>query len=357
MKKLKIAQIAPIWYPVPPPRYGGIERIVHFLTEGLVKLGHKVTLFASGTSKTKAKLKFWRKNHLAKDRIPWSDYFLEMEHLAFSFSQAKDFDILHCHLGPKSFFFLNFVNTPVLYTFHNPIFIERKVPLFEIAKRHKEKINAVFLTKSEREFSNFKFKKNFVVYNGVDINFFKFNPTPKDYFLWVGRVERYKGIENAIYVAKKMGIKLLLAGKIDPEKKDYFTKKIKPNLNRKIRYLGEVSQKRLVKLYQEAVGLLYPIEWEEPFGLIMAEAMACGTPVIVFDRGSAKEVVKDEKTGFVVPFLNKRREKNFKGLMKAVEKIKKIKRENCRRWVEKRFSVEKMVKNYEKIYYKLVKKF
>jgi len=355
MRKLKIAQIAPIWYPVPPPKYGGIERIIHFLTEGLVKLGHKVTLFASGTSKTKAKLKFWRKNHLTKDKIPWQDYFLEFEHLAFSFSKAKNFDILHSHLGVKSFFFLNFVKNAFLNTFHNPISIKPKSPLSEIAKRYKNKINAVFLTRAAKNFSNFKFKKNFVVYNGIDVNFFKFNLKPKDYFLWVGRVESYKGIENAIYVAKKTKIKLLLVGKMDPERKEYFTKKIKPNLNQKIRYLGEVSQGKLLKLYQEAKAFLYPIEWEEPFGLTMVEAQACGTPVIVFDRGSAKEVVKDKITGFVVPFLNKEKEKNFEGLTEAVKKIKEIKRKNCRSWVERKFSVEKMVKNYERIYYQIVK--
>jgi len=355
-RKLKIAQVAPIWYSVPPKKYGGIERIVYFLTEGLRKLGHKVTLFASGDSKTKAKLKFWRKKSLARDKVPWSDYFLELEHLAFSFSEAKNFDILHCHLGPKSFLFLKFLKIPVLHTFHNPISIKRGTPLFEIAKRYKEKINAVFLSKAAKKFCNFKFKRNYVVYNGIDLNFFKFNERPKNYFLWVGRVEPYKGIENAIYVAKKLKIKIFLVGKLDPERKEYFKKKIRPNLNQKIRYLGEVSQKELLRLYQNAICTLYPIEWEEPFGLIMVESMACGTPVIVFDRGSAREIVKDKKTGFVVPFFDKRKNKNLKGFIEAVKRVKEIKRKDCREWVEKNFSIERMVKNYEKIYYEILKK-
>ena len=354
MKKLKIAQIAPIWYPVPPKKYGGIERIVFYLTEGLVKRGHKVTLFASGDSKTSANLKFWRKRHLAKDKIPWKDYFLEMEHLSFSFSQAKNFDILHCHLGPKSFFFLKFVKNKVLYTFHNPLAPEPKTPLFEIIKKYKDRIFAVFLTKAAKKLCKIKFKKNFVVYNGVDTNLFKSSKKPKDYFLWVGRVEPYKGIENAILVAKKMGIKLFLVGKLDPERKKYFKEKIKPHLDKKIKYLGEVSQKKLVKLYQGAIATLYPIEWPEPFGLIMVESMACGTPVVVFDLGSAREVVNDGKTGFVVPFL-KQNKKNFEGFIEAVKKIKEIKREDCRNWVEKKFSVERMVRDYEKIYYEIKK--
>jgi glycosyltransferase involved in cell wall biosynthesis len=354
MAKLKIAQIAPIWYPVPPKKYGGIERVVYYLTEGLKNLGHKVTLFSCGESKTSASLKFWRKNCLAKDKIPWSDYFLELEHFAFSFSNLKNFDIVHCHTGPKTFFFLNFVKIPAIFTFHNPIRIEKKTPLLEVAKRYKEKINAVFLSKAQREFCRFSFKKNFVVYNGVDENLFRFSKKANDYFLWVGRVEPYKGIENAILVAKKKKLKLFLVGKCDPEKKEYFKEKIAPNLNEKVRYLGEVSPKKLVKLYQGAIATLYPIEWPEPFGLIMAESMACGTPVIAFDFGSTKEVIKNGKTGFVVPFLNKRKEKNFEGLIEAVEKIKEIKREDCRWWVENNFTVKKMVKNYERVYFEIL---
>ena len=146
----------------------------------------------------------------------------------------------------------------------------------------------------------------------------------------------------------------MLVGKVDPEKRKYFEERIKPNLSEKIKYLGEVSQKKLIKIYQGAIATLYPIEWEEPFGLIMAESMACGTPVIAFDFGSTKEIIKDGKTGFVVSFLNKKGEKNFEGLIEAVERIGEIKREDCREWVEKNFSIEKMVKNYEKIYYQIL---
>jgi len=352
--KLKIAQIAPIWYPVPPKKYGGTERIVYYLTEGLKKLGHKVVLFSTKNSKTSAKIFWWRKKSLAEDKIPWSDYFLELEHLAFSFSNLKNFDIIHCHTGIKTFFFLNFIKIPVIFTFHNPIQIKKNTPLFEVAKRYKEKINAVFLSKAHKKFCQFSFKRNFVIYNGIDINLFSFSKKPKDYFLWIGRVEPYKGIENAIYVAKKTKIKLLLVGKIDPERKKYFEEKIKPNLNEKIQYLGEISQKKLVKIYQGAIATLYPIEWQEPFGLVMVESMACGTPVITFNLGSTKEIIKHQKTGFVVSFLNKKGEKNFEGLIEAIERIGEIKRENCRQWVEKNFSIEKMVKNYEKVYYQIL---
>lgn len=358
MRKLKIAQIAPIWYPVPPQKYGGIERIVYYLTEGLKKRGHKITLFASGDSKTSAKLDFIRKKHLAKDKIPWSDTFWELANLAFAFSKAKNFDILHCHVGLRGLFFQEFIKTPVLHTFHNPLVSKEKKlpPSFEILKMYREKINACFLSKAAKKLCPIKIPKSWVVRNGIDLNLFKFNPKPKDYFLWAGRAEAYKGIENAIEVAKLTKIKLYLVGKLDPERKEYFEKRIKPNLSDKIRYLGEIPQRKLVKLYQGAIACLYPIEWEEPFGLIMAESQACGTPVIVFDFGSAPEVVKNGKTGFVVPFLNEKGEKNFEELIEAIENIKKIKRENCRFWVEKNFSIEKMVENYEKIYYQILEK-
>lgn len=356
MKKLKIAQIAPLWYPIPPKKYGGIERIVFYLCEGLKKFGHRITLFSSGDSNVSVKLKFWRRNHLAKDKIPWQDVFLELEHLAFSFSRAKNFDLLHCHIGPKSFPFLNFVKKPVLWTFHNPIVPKPKTPLFELLYRYREKVNVVFVSRAQRDTCKIKFKNSFVAYNGVDLNLFRFNQKPKDYFLWVGRVEPYKGIENAIFIAKKLRIKLFLVGKLDREREEYFNKKIKPNLNEKIKYLGEINQENLVKIYQNAIATLYPIEWREPFGLIMAESMSCGTPVIVFDLGSAKEIVKNGKTGFVVPFLNKRGEKNVEGFIEAIKNINCIKREECRRWVEKNFSIERMVKNYERIYYKILEK-
>ncbi len=356
-RKLKIAQVAPLWYPVPPPKYGGVERVVYYLTEGLKSRGHKVSLFASGDSKTTAKLFWWRKNHLAKDKISWHDYYLEFEHLFFAFARAKKFDIIHCHVGPKSFFFLNFVKKPIVWTFHNPLKPEKGTPLWEIIQRYKKKIFAVFLTQAHKKLCQVKFKKTFVVPNGIDLKKFPFSSKPKDYFLWVGRVEPLKGPKNAIWVAKKLNKKLLLVGKVDPEKREYFEKEIKPFLGSKIKYLGELPHSKLAKIYQGAIALLYPIEWEEPFGLVMVESMACGTPVVVFDRGSAKEVVKHGKTGFVVPFLNKRGEKNLEGILEAAKQVGEIKREDCRKFVEKNFSVEKMVKNYEKVYYQILEEF
>jgi glycosyltransferase involved in cell wall biosynthesis len=359
MRKLKIAQIAPIWYPIPPEKYAGTEKIVYYLTEELVKRGHNVTLFASGNSKTSAKLISDRKRSLTEDKIPWEDIFLGLEHFAFSFKKIKEsnFDIVHTHGGAKSIFFQNFIKTPLVYTSHGLLSpVSKKLPpLFEVLENYKEKLNMCFISEAQRKLCPVKFKNSWVVYNGIDMNLFRFNSKPENYFIWVGRVEPKKGVENAIKVAKIAKIKLYLVGKIDPEKEEYFQTVIKPQLSEKIKYLGELSQKRLVNLYRKAKALIFPLEWNEPFGLTMAESQACGTPVITFKFGSTPEVVKDKKTGFVVPFLDKNGKKNIEGILEAIKNIDKIRRENCRKFVEENFTLEKMIDNYEKIYYQLIK--
>ncbi len=359
-RPLKIAQIAPLWFPIPPKKYGGIERIVSGLTEELVKRGHKVTLFASGNSKTKAKLFAVRPTALKKDGVHWDNPLWNLENLSVAFKQAGKFDIIHSHLDLWALFFQELTNTPVVHTFHNRLNIaspkkSSKAPLrIQMFERHKKSAYGCFISKSQREISAVKFPHNSIVYNGIDISRFKFNPKPKDYFIWIARVDPFKGIENAIKVAEIANLKLLLAGRLDPKRKQYFEEKIKPHLNQRIKYVGELSRSQLSHFYGQAKACLYPIEWEEPFGLIMAESQACGTPVIAFDRGSVKEVVKDGKTGFVVPFLAKNGKKNIQGLVEAVKKIDQIKRKDCRTWVEKNFTLEKMADRYEKIYYKLL---
>lgn len=359
-KKLKIAQIAPLWVPVPPKKYGGIERIAHYLTEGLVKRGHDVTLFASGDSKTKAKLVSVYPRSLLKDNIKWTNQEWNLENLSVAFSRAKEFDILHTHLDIWTVFFQRMTNTPVIHTFHNPLYTEAKSyknfpERLKIYNLRKKTTNAVFISKSQRKLCPIKFPKNWICYNGMDTSLYKFNPKPEDHFIWVARIDPYKGIENAILAAKKAGVKLLLAGRLDPFREIYFKTKIKPLLGRQIKYVGELAQKEIVEFYGKAKGCLYPIEWEEPFGLVMTESMTCGTPVIAFNKGSVPEVVKDKKTGFVIPFKDRRGKKNIQGLVEAIKKIDEIKREDCRKWVEENFSYQRMIDCYEKIYYKLVK--
>lgn len=351
MKKLKIAQIAPLWFPIPPKKYGGIEKIVHLLCEGLEKKGHKVWLFGSGDSKTKAKLISITKKNLYSKGIPWEDWLWHGCSFSLATKLAKNFDILHSHLPLFGFLFQNFSKVPFLHTFHN--LPPKESYQWEVLKKFKNS-SVVFISKKERKNCPIKFKKEFIVYNGIDISKFKFNPKPKDFFIWIGRFSKKKGPKNAILIAKKLKIKLLLAGQIQQIHREFFEKEIKPLLDEKIKYVGELSQAKLSSFYGNAKGFIYPLEWEEPFGLCPVEAMACGTPVITFNLGAMPETVKNGKTGFVVPF-QKKGKINFEGMIKAIKNIDKIKRENCRIWVEKNFTAEKMVENYEKVYYSLIK--
>ncbi len=353
-KKLKIAQVAPLWFSVPPKKYGGIERIISFLTEGLVKKGHKVTLFASGDSKTKAKLFSLAKKGIIPLGGEWEDYWWNLWNHSVAFEKWKEFDIIHCHWGIMGSYFQRLTKVAVLHTMHN---IPSKNHLrWKVFEYYKDDLNLVFISKSEKRNAMIKPKNSWVIYNGIDISEFKFNPKPKGHFIWIARVSKAKGIENAIKIAKKAKIKLLLAGQIQAHQKLYFEKVIKPKLDSNIRYIGELSRDKLSKFYGQAKALLYPIEWEEPFGLVMAESMACGTPVIAFDRGSVREVVKDGKTGFIVKPFDKNGKPNIQGFVKALKNIDKIKREDCRKWVEENFSVEKMVDKYEELYYKILNK-
>jgi len=350
MKKLKIAQIAPLWFSIPPKKYGGTERIISHLTEELVKRGHEVTLFASGDSKTKGKLISPIKKHLCSfpdfdKKITWQEYVWNAFNTARAIELSLKFDILHTHWVWLPFLFSKFSKTPIIHTFHN--IPKKEDSRWKILEYYKNDINAVFISKSEKKNSKIKFNKNWVIYNGIDISQFKFNPKRGNHFIWVGRIDPAKGIQNAILVAKETGEKLLFAGQLQEIWKNFFREKIKPYLSKNIKYVGELSQKELSNFYGKAKAFLYPIEWEEPFGLVMIEAMACGTPIIVFNRGSAKELVKDGKTGFVV--------ENLKEMKEAMREIDKIKREDCRKWVEENFTKERMAKEYENVYYQILK--
>lgn len=346
MKKLRIAQIAPLWFSIPPKKYGGTERIISFLSEGLTKKGHQVTLFATGDSKTKAKLVAPIEKGIIPSGGNWSNFWWNPFCHSMAFERADEFDIIHCHWGIMGAYFQRFVKTPVVHTMHNiPPSHDKKWRIFDY---YRKDLNLVFISHSERRNAKFRSKKTWVIYNGINVNEFKLNVKPKDHFVWVARITAVKGPENAIKIAQKAGIKLLLAGQIQPQHKKYFKEKIKPHLNNQIQYVGELTQKELVKFYGEARACLYPIEWEEPFGLVMAESMACGTPVIAFNQGSVPELIKDGETGFIV--------KDIEEAVRAVKKIDQIDRRMCRKRVEENFSVQKMVDEYEKLYYEIIAK-
>lgn len=354
MRKLKIAQLVPPWLAVPPKKYGGTELIASYLTEGLVKRGHNVTLFASGDSKTKAKLVSIFPKALYWKGIPWQEPYAPLLHTFSCFEKAKSFDIIHNHSGYWGLCFSALTKTKIITTYHgdfNPV-VKAKTAKYKILKKFKNS-PFVSISNSQRKIKGLKLNFIATIYNGIDVKKFKFNDKPDNYLVWMGRITPKKGILESIKIAKKVGLPLKIAAKIDknyPPDVEFYEKKVKPLIDgKKIIYVGEIGgHEAKSNFLKNAIALLNPIVWEEPFGLVMPEAMACGTPVIVFDIGSAREVVKDKKTGFIV--------RNIPQAINALKKIEEIKRKNCRLWVEKKFTKERMIDGYEKLYYKILEK-
>lgn len=351
-KRLRIAQIAPLWVTIPPKKYGGIERIVAMLCDGLAERGHEVTLFAAPGSKTKAKLITVFEKPLLDAKISWSNPIWNLRNLsrAFEISNKGKFDIIHSHLDIWTLFFHGMTKTPTLHTMHNPLYLSGSDPMkddrLRLFAEEAYRTNIVLISKSALKQAMVKLPKAQIIYNGINLSHFKFNSVVGEHFVWIARMNRHKGVENAIAAAEKLGVKLLLAGRIDPTQRKYFRKVIKPHLNKKIKYVGELAEDQLSDFYGSAKALLYPIEWEEPFGLVVAEAMACGTPVIAYRRGSMPELIENGKTGFVV-------DGKLDKLTEAMKKVDKIDRALVRKRTEERFSKERMVDEYEKLYYKI----
>ena len=345
MKKLRIAQLVGLTERVPPLKYGGVELVVSNLTEELIKRGHKVTLFASGDSKTKAKLISVYPHSLRKDpslKLAYS--LLLIEELL---KREKEFDIIHNHGGWLLFPFIKyFKKAKVITTLHGRLNTKQS----QLVLGYFRKLNYISISRSQRKYlPNLNYVAN--VYNGIDIDAFEFDDRPKDYLIFLGRISLEKGIEKAIKIAKLAKKKLKIAAKIDPVDREYWEKRVKPQIDRKqVVYIGEIGHTRKVRLLKNAQALINPISWPEPFGLVMIEAMVCGTPVIAPKRASVSEIVVNKKTGFIVDSKNLIRDS-----VKAVLKIDQIDRNECRKHVEKNFTVKSMVDGYEKAYYKILK--
>jgi len=338
---MKILQIAPLWIPIPPVTYGGTELVVSWLTEELVKRGHEVTLLASGDSKTSAKLipiwprSLWR----ARPNAPHAVFSLLYEKLA---RIHGEFDIIHDHCEFYTAPFVPFLKKQIISTVHHPMY-EELIILF----KKFPKINYVAISKAQRKSAP---GVNFVqtIYHGLPIKKYPFNPKPKSYLLWLSKITPEKGLAEAIEVAKKSGEKLIISGNIPWEYRDYFSYRLQPLIDGKqIQFVGASHFEKKIELFQNAKTLLYPVKRPEPFGLVVIEAMACGTPVIAYREGSMSELIKDGKTGFLV--------KNQEEMVTALGKINKIRRIDCRRQIVKKFALEKMVNKYESLYNKILK--
>lgn len=355
MKRLRIAQVAPLWYPVPPKGYGGTELIVSLLTEELVRRGHKVTLYASGDSKTKAKKVSVVATSLTSMHIPWTAPGFNLLNLERAFSDAKKFDVIHTHIDPFDSLFRASSKVPTVATLHNHFWpfqdantakFHDRVSMYERFKR----LPFVAISDAYRKLCPVKLNFVATIHHGIRTDEFKFNPKPKDHFLWFGRIAAAKGLHNAVKAAHRSKENLLICGPfITKESREYYDKQVCGYVDgAKIRYLKERDRKDVPKLLGDAKALLYPLEWDEPFGLIMAEAMACGTPVIAYHRGSVPELIRDGVTGFIVDSIG--------AMIGAMKDIDRIDRAECRRHAEKQFSVRHMADKYEEVYAKLIKK-
>ncbi len=352
MKKLKIAQLAPPWLAIPPKKYGGVELIIHHLTEGLLERGHDVTLFACGGSKTNAKLESVFKEPLYWEGFPWEEPYGPLLHSVTCFEKASDFDIIHNHFHFWGICLEHLVKTPVLTTYHSSFekIIREKTIKYKVLKRYKN-TPIVPISNSQKKIKGLNLNFTRTIYNGIDVKRFDFKENPSEYLAWMGRITPKKGVLEAIKTAKKANLPLKIAAKIDKNSErdvKFYNQEIRPLIdNEQIQYLGEIGgYKKKSQFLKNALALINPIKWEEPFGLVMAEAMACGTPVIVFDRGSARELIKNKKTGFIV--------KNINQAARAVKDIASIDRKDCRSRAEEKFSKERMVEEYEKLYYKVL---
>ena len=336
---MRIAQISPLWERVPPFRYGGIELIVQLLTDELVRRGHDVTLFASGDSITKAKLNSVHNQALRLDPNIKEPLIYEQMMLAEVYQHAHHFDIIHSHLGCSALAYSSFVKTPTVHTMHGIFTSDNE-------KMYRRFAWQPFISISEAQREP-RLGLNYIrtVYNGIDTTAYAEYPKPMQpaYLAFVGRLSPEKGPVEAIKIARGAGLPLKMAGKIDVVDRDYYREQVEPLIDgEQIQYLGEVSHEEKVKLLGEASVTLFPISWREPFGLVMIESMATGTPVIAMGLGAVPEVIAHGKTGFVCHSVEK--------MIEVIPDAIKLDRKICREHVISRFSVKSMTDEYEKAY-------
>jgi glycosyltransferase involved in cell wall biosynthesis len=332
---LRVAVLAPPWIPVPPTRYGGTEAVVSLLVSGLVQAGHDVTLFASGDSVTPARLV----SHFAEARIEaLGSTQPELLHALRWVAHADAYDVISDHSGPLGLTLSNLNRTPVLHTVHGALAGEPG-ELYRSACGITPSAALVALTESHRRTAA-DLPWAATIPNAIAL---EDHPCRSHrgggYLAWLGRMSPDKGPVTAIQVARAVGMPLLLAGKLcEPSERRYFDREVRPRLGKGIAYVGEVDRNDRVRLLHGARALLNPISWEEPFGLAMVEAMACGVPVIATPRGSVPEVVVHGRTGWIVSTVE--------AMAAAVERCHEIDPLECRAVADVRFSPERMVQDY-----------
>lgn len=358
---MKIAHIAPPWIPIPPENYGGTEIVLFYLIEEQIAQGHDVTLFAPGDARTSAKLISFFPQSLIEQGVPWPAHLKPYYHLhkAIEYIKLHDFDIVHTHLSSSSDMYIfpltAVLDTPHVTTLHSRFPFERVQSwLGDADYLYMEWAPDVpIVAISENARAEVEHPLNFVgvVHHGLPINIFRPTGAPaEDYFVWLGRIIPDKGTHLAIEATRKVGVPIVLAGNVDqfdPNSVSYFHDIIEPQIdNDRVKYIGPVNLQQKIDLLSRAKGFLNPIEWEEPFGMVMIEAMAVGCPVISFARGAAQEIIVHRKTGFLVHDLDE--------MASFIPHIGDINREVTRQHVERHFSASAMAGKYIKIYKKVI---
>lgn len=341
---MRILQVAPLWERVPPPAYGGTEAVVDLLSNGLIKRGHQVVLQASGDSLTLAELRAVCNHSLRTSSGIESTLPYELLHVAEALRDAQDFDLIHNHTGEILMAFADLADAPMLTTAHCNLTPDTRL----IWDRYRGFYNAVSWAQAKR-FAGFQHAQFAgIVHNAIDVQTYPFRSDKGDYILCLARIGPEKGTHLAIEVARRLSMPLIIAGKVDRADRDYFESMVKPQIdNSNVWFFGEANAKEKRDLYVRARCLVMPICWEEPFGLVMPEAMACGTPVVAFARGAAPEIVVDGETGFLVNDLD--------GMVNAVRHVREIDSERCRRHVEERFDVPIMINAYIEVYQNILR--
>jgi len=338
---MRIAQLAPTYERVPPQTYGGTELVVHLLTEELVRRGHEVTLFATGDSVTAARLRSVtpepvRYGEVTDDGLNHAEYLqLANAQACFQAERHGEFDIVHNHAGIEGMVLATMSRTPVVSTMHNP-FVPRTRPIWDAYPWFHHAVSAASA-------ATFRQRGGLPpIHHGIDVD--SFVPgEPEGYLLFLGRFSPAKGADRAIQAARQAGRRLILAGKVDPPDVDHVRVAIEHWIDGdRIQYVGEADADAKRRLLAGADALLFPIEWDEPFGLVMVEALASGTPVVGFRRASVPEIVEDGRTGFVVDDVD--------AMAQAVGRLAAIDRRACRRAAERRFTASRMVDDVEAMY-------
>jgi glycosyltransferase involved in cell wall biosynthesis len=335
---MRIAQVAPLTESVPPTLYGGTERIVSYLTEELVRLRHDVTLFASGDSRTSAKLvPIWphalRLAGACHDDL--APHVLMVERVA---RHAKEFDVIHFHTADLHFPVARRIRTPHLTTLHGRLDLPELVPLY----REFSDIPVIAISNAQRApLPHAQWKGT--VYHGLPPGLLAFHPGPGSYLAFLGRISPEKRVDRAIEIATALGWPLRIAAKVDRADTDYFEKSIRPLLdNPLIELVGEIGEAEKSEFLGRAMALLFPIDWPEPFGLVMIESLACGTPVVAFRGGSVEEVIDHGMTGFIVDSIDE--------AVDATRRAAALDRAVCRRTFERRFTAVRMAADYVGLY-------